>query len=263
MAALSEPAVRPASTSSRPGPRPSVPDVIGLDVGGVLLGPSPDLVLRALSSFCAARGAAAPSDGDRCADAIFRVAARAATSLDPGGYWRDHRSWQSEWAELAGIPVELAAGAWEALERSDGPDAPVWTALLPDVVEALDAFRSRGIALVAVSNSSGYLSSELEGAGLTAYFDAVVDSEVVGVRKPDRRIFEAAATAIGRPDLGSWWFVGDDPHYDVAAALAAGCGTAVLVDRLEQYAHLSYPRVRRLREVVTMLDLAMGGDDAE
>lgn len=262
MAALSESAVRLSPASSPLGGILPVPDVIGMDVGGVLLGPRPDLVLHTLSSFCTGHGATAPLDSDRCADAIFRVAARAATSPDPDAYWRDHRNWQMEWAELAGIPVELATGAWEALELSDRPGAPLWTALLPDAVDVLEEFHRRKIAVVAVSNSSGYLRSELEGAGLMKYFDAVIDSEVVGVRKPDRRIFQAAATAVRKHDLRSWWFIGDDPHYDVAAALAAGCGVGLLVDRLQQYSHLSCARIRRLREVVALLDLAMGVEDA-
>ena len=50
----------------------------------------------------------------------------------------------------------------------------------------------------------------------------IVDSAVVGVAKPDPRIFGFALDALGVPADGTVLHVGDSLRYDVAGALAAG-----------------------------------------
>jgi putative hydrolase of the HAD superfamily len=50
----------------------------------------------------------------------------------------------------------------------------------------------------------------------------VVDSHVVGVAKPDPRIFEPALAALGLPASPRVAYVGDTVFYDVRAAAAAG-----------------------------------------
>jgi putative hydrolase of the HAD superfamily len=57
-------------------------------------------------------------------------------------------------------------------------------------------------------------------------------SEAAGVRKPDRRVFEAASAAAGRPLSG--WMVGDHPAYDIGGGAAAGLRT-VWVDRGQEW----------------------------
>ena len=50
----------------------------------------------------------------------------------------------------------------------------------------------------------------------------VLDSEVVGVAKPDPEIFRLALDALDVPAGGGVLHVGDSLRYDVAGALAAG-----------------------------------------
>ena len=50
----------------------------------------------------------------------------------------------------------------------------------------------------------------------------IVDSAVVGVAKPDPRIFGFALDALGVPAGHTVLHVGDSLRYDVAGALAAG-----------------------------------------
>jgi FMN phosphatase YigB (HAD superfamily) len=58
-----------------------------------------------------------------------------------------------------------------------------------------------------------------------------VDSHVVGVSKPDPRIFAIALDRLGVPAT-STWYVGDSPHHDLGGASAAGLGRVYLVDPL-------------------------------
>jgi HAD superfamily hydrolase (TIGR01509 family) len=91
------------------------------------------------------------------------------------------------------------------------------------MLEGLAATHPLGI----VSNFTGNLTVCLAETGLRPLFDAVVDSGVVGVGKPDPRIFEMALAALGA-DPASTWMVGDHPRSDILAAAALGMRTCWL-----------------------------------
>ena len=58
-----------------------------------------------------------------------------------------------------------------------------------------------------ISNADGRMEDALEGRGLRGTVEFVIDSEVVGVEKPDSRIFEAGAR-LG-PTAEACVYVGD------------------------------------------------------
>ena len=68
--------------------------------------------------------------------------------------------------------------------------------ILPGVRETLAALRDVGLQLAVVSNSDGTIESGLANQGLRHYFDAVVDSHVVGYEKPDPRIFQSGTRTL-------------------------------------------------------------------
>lgn len=94
------------------------------------------------------------------------------------------------------------------------------------VREALAALRGDGWRIGIVTNGSTVVQqAKVDSVGLRSYVDAVIDSEAAGHRKPDRRIFEIAADALG-VELGSHgWMVGDLLDKDVAGGAAAGLRT--------------------------------------
>ena len=88
--------------------------------------------------------------------------------------------------------------------------------------ETLDALRGRGAKLGVVTNGRADVQArKLDVLGIGGDFGAVVISGVVGIRKPDVRIFSMALDALGCPATGSC-FVGDHPEYDMLGARAAG-----------------------------------------
>ena len=97
----------------------------------------------------------------------------------------------------------------------------LWSRVLPGVPAALASLREAGLRLVVVSNSDGTIEQGLDEAGLLPLLDGVVDSAVVGVEKPDPRIFRIALERAGsRP--GRTAHVGDLHAVDVLGARAAG-----------------------------------------
>ena len=99
---------------------------------------------------------------------------------------------------------------------------------MPGSLDGLRALAATGVALAIVSNSDGTLEERLgtrgsarsdEGAGVP--MTIVIDSDAVGVAKPDPAIFHIALEATGvAPERVL--HIGDIVGADVAGALAAG-----------------------------------------
>ncbi len=78
--------------------------------------------------------------------------------------------------------------------------------------------------IVLVSNFYGNLKAVLADFGVLSYFKAVVESAVVGVRKPDPAIYALGVEAMGLP-AAEILVVGDSYSKDMAPAKAVGCQT--------------------------------------
>ena len=92
--------------------------------------------------------------------------------------------------------------------------------------EVLQALKEK-LPMVLVSNFYGNISVVLEEFGLNGLFSYVIESAVVGIRKPDARIFQLGVDAMGlQPE--DVLVVGDSLEKDIAPAQQIGCKTAWL-----------------------------------
>ncbi len=116
-----------------------------------------------------------------------------------------------------------------------GFDADRWHgAVLADLYAGVQAETARSrevlgqlatrLPLVLVSNFYGNISTVLGEFGLAGLFAGVVESAVVGVRKPDPRIFSIGVGRLGM-EPAEVAVVGDSYAKDIAPAKAAGCRT--------------------------------------
>lgn len=81
--------------------------------------------------------------------------------------------------------------------------------------------------LVLVSNFYGNVESVIRDMGIRQYFRGIIESAVVGVRKPDARIFMLGVIALGlKPE--EVLVVGDSMRKDILPAESIGCHTAWL-----------------------------------
>ncbi len=94
---------------------------------------------------------------------------------------------------------------------------------MPDLHSTLGELRRRGYRLGLVSNASDYanVGRLLDKAGIRAYFDPVLVSAAVGVRKPNPHIFELALQAWGLPPA-QVVMIGDTLGADILGAHNAG-----------------------------------------
>ena len=78
--------------------------------------------------------------------------------------------------------------------------------------------------MVLVSNFYGNINTILSDAGIDHYFKRVIESAVVGVRKPDPAIFALGVCALDLP-ASQVVVVGDTFDKDIAPAHSLGCRT--------------------------------------
>jgi len=120
--------------------------------------------------------------------------------------------------------IEAAAG----FRRSYNAPAGLFNVADRDALRAIRRVKSAGLVAGVVSNSNGWARALLDGAGLGDALDFVIDSAVVGVEKPDPRIFHLAVERAGVAAYEAV-YVGDLYSVDVLGSRAAGLG-AILLD---------------------------------
>ena len=96
----------------------------------------------------------------------------------------------------------------------------------PAMVEAIRGIRARGLLAAAVTNN--WLTDDGGSSALRAEFDAFIESAVLGVRKPDPRIFEVACEtlSVGPPEA----VLLDDIGANLKSARALGMTTIKVVE---------------------------------
>ncbi|MEO8902515.1 MAG: HAD family hydrolase [Polyangiaceae bacterium] len=163
------------------------------------------------------------------------VAARAATVTAWAAYGANKalghaRAWQAMMLELLrggsvrplqgnatpNFAASIAQALWDAQ-----PARNLWRKPIAGMFELVEGLLQQGVPVGIISNSEGRLAELVEELGKTALFRVVVDSGRLGIDKPDARIFQHAARALGVP-LADIVHVGDAWEADVIGAREAG-----------------------------------------
>ena len=121
-----------------------------------------------------------------------------------------------------------------------------------DTIETLSTLRQKNLILGVISNFDSRLFGILNGLGIASHLDSVLISSQVGYAKPSTQIFQAALN-IYRLGPKEAMFVGDSPETDIAGATRAGL-EAVLLDPKSKRETDSIPRIRRLKEILSLID---------
>ena len=220
-------------------------DTVLLDAGGVLLIPDPDVLRKTLAPF-----------GLTVSDEEARFGHYSCMAeLDRLGVL-DWPAVDRHLARTLGVPEERLDELVESLEALyvAEPWVPV-----DGAAEALLRLQAAGFRLAVVSNATGTIESQLhEGricsvhGGAVARVEVVIDSHVVGVEKPDPRIFGLALDAIGASPE-TCVYIGDTVFFDVTGARAAD----IRVVHADPYGLCrspeDHPHVRSLEELAARL----------
>ena len=206
------------------------PRAVLFDAGGTLINPDYVRVAGVLRKVLAR----APEADDFIAaeyagrDAVERAMAENGGRKD-GDRWLLH--FGAMFGALGYTKEEIAKVAPHVVAEHRA--ANLWTVPQPGAVEALASLHRAGFIVAVVSNADGTVEQLLAGAGFAPHLAFVVDSGVVGIEKPDPRIFELA---LGLAGVGAaeTLYVGDLYPVDVVGARRAGI-EPVLLDPLGRY----------------------------
>lgn len=156
--------------------------------------------------------------------------------------------WVDFWAEgFRQIGVRENDAQRFANELLDPANGGNFQKVYEDVIPALDALQKRGKRLGIISNFSPNCEALLSDLGLAHYFEFFIVSGILGIEKPDPRIFQAAQRAAGR-EISELVYVGDSVYHDVEGAQGVGMD-AILIDRANRLPDFERSRVRDLREL--------------
>jgi putative hydrolase of the HAD superfamily len=193
-------------------PRDAV-DAVIFDAGGVLLLPDADLGQAAIARLHSQSG---PADWHRA----HYSALVALEQMDPID-WPSHRRVVA--AEIGVGDEHLDAAAALIDDALNSAWVPV-----DGAAENLRALSAAGYKLAVVSNAGGNIAEWLEQGKVCSVSSdelprvgIVVDSYLVGIEKPDPRIFQFALDALDVVPERSL-YVGDTVRFDVKGARAAG-----------------------------------------
>ncbi|MFZ0890557.1 MAG: HAD family hydrolase [Candidatus Binataceae bacterium] len=106
----------------------------------------------------------------------------------PADLDQPYRHYFRAWLRAAGIEDEdvLECGRrFTALHAQ----ASLWRVVRAGTLDTLERLKSAGFKLAIVSNADGRVEDDARRLGMAPLFDAIIDSQVVGVAKPDPRIF--------------------------------------------------------------------------
>ena len=156
-------------------------------------------------------------------------------------FWID---FYSEGFRRLGIGNDVCAAADQIRERFQRAEFEI---LHEDVIPTLAALTARGISLGILSNFSANLENVLRQVKVHHYFRFFIVSAVVGIEKPDPKIFDLAVRAAAR-ERDQIVYIGDSIFHDIQGARNAGVD-AILVDRQNRNADYAGARVQDLREL--------------
>ena len=233
---------QPPTTPRRP------PRAIIFDAGNTLL----QMNYAAIAGFLAGRGHSVSPGLVHESELLARV--RLDRHIAPGASTEStgiHGRYLRYVLEHLGI---MDAGEIEATaewRRRYNLPVGLWNRADPEAAPALARVKAAGLVAGVISNSNGSVRTILEGTGLARDLDFIIDSAVVGVEKPDRRIFELALHAAGVPAAAAV-YVGDLYSVDVLGARGAGI-EAVLLDPRGYWGPRDCPLARGVEDAVRLL----------
>lgn len=196
-----------------------------LDAGGTLIHPDRDFILALLAeegidadprAYERARGRAREAVGD-----ILR-------STDPGTDATRSRAYFVALLTALGLPRDRLENFGRRI-RERHQAGRLWIHMEPETAETLETLKAAGLRLAVISNADGRVAEYLDNAGLEGRFEFILDSALVGIEKPDPRIFAMACERLGvAPE--ETVYVGDTYEVDVLGARAAGIRAVLLID---------------------------------
>jgi len=137
--------------------------------------------------------------------------------LDARGYvWKD-----KVYSQLL-VEMNIAGVTWQELLEDYITNFKHSCTGFQNLHEVLGKLKLMGLKMGMISNGKTHFQmANIKALDIEGYFDTILISEAVGLRKPDSQIFQKGLEALAVSASRSI-FVGDHPENDVAASKRAG-----------------------------------------
>jgi HAD superfamily hydrolase (TIGR01662 family) len=220
-------------------------DAILFDAGGILVLPDPTVLGPLLAYY----------GGDPSIDRHVRAHyyAMAVKSAAGSGetFWDEYNL---AYVESVGVPSDDQEVAAHALGRTRS--ALLWRWPIPESMKTLRTLEERGVPIGVVSNASGQIEEVLSRSGVCQVGDGngcsmrvIIDSHVVGVTKPDPRIFDYALEHFADIERSRIAYVGDSVTMDIGGGRAAGLHP-ILLDPFDDHPDADFDRIHSLLDLL-------------
>lgn len=212
-------------------------DAVLFDAGGVLVLPDPTVIGPLLAFY---GGDASVEAHRRAHYAAMRDKSRA-------------DSVESNWlvyddTYVAAVDVDVEDRAEAASVLNSTRTADLWRWPIGETVEALERLATADIPMGVVSNASGQVEGSLRrsvcqvGAGPFVAMRCIIDSQVVGVEKPDPAIFDHALPHFAGIEPSRIAYVGDSVAMDIVSSTEAGLHP-ILLDPYDDHPDADFERI--------------------
>ena len=226
-------------------------DAFLFDAGGVLVLPDAAVLGPALAPYGADPS---PAGHERAHYGAMAAKSRSGEGETEWG------SYNRAYVRSLGVAVHDEDEAAVVLGRTR--HAHLWRAPIAGAADGLRQLAAAGYVVGVVSNASGQIESVLRrfgvcqvGPGDGASVRCVVDSEVVGVAKPNPAIFGFGLAALDGIPAHRVGYVGDSVVMDVEGARAAGLHP-FLVDPFNDWPDADFDRVLGVADLARRAGLA-------
>lgn len=209
-----------------PPTAPTLVSAVLFDAGNTLIYADPERLAEIL------RIVGVTADAAVVAAAELEARRRLHDAIEQGYTGTEPEVWRDYFEAIfrgAGVAPDAMPEAGRVLREVHAVDH-LWTSVAPGTREVLHALADAGYRLAVISNADGRVEAVLEEVGLRSHFEFVMDSELVGMEKPDPAIFLEGCRRL-ELEPAACLYVGDLYPVDYVGAVRAGL-QAVLLDPL-------------------------------
>ncbi len=223
-------------------------DAVIFDAGGVFVLPDPTVIAPLLAPF----GGSIDLELHRRAHYAGMAAKSRVDAVEA-----DWQVYNETYVATIGVAADMAAIAATLLGRTRSAD--LWRYPIAENVNAIGELAARGVPMSVVSNAAGQIEGVLEwsgvcqrGEGPLVAMRTIIDSEVVGIAKPDPQIFQFALVEHSETPRDRILYVGDSVSMDVNGSRAAGL-VPVLIDPFDDHDAADFARVKSVADLIELI----------
>ena len=223
-------------------------DAVIFDAGGVFVLPDPTVIAPLLAPF----GGSIDLELHRRAHYAGMAAKSRVDAVEA-----DWQVYNETYVATIGVTADMAAMAATLLGRTRSAD--LWRYPIAENVNAIGELAARGVPMSVVSNAAGQIEWVLEwsgvcqrGEGPLVAMRTIIDSDVVGIAKPDPQIFEFALVEHSETPRDRILYVGDSVSMDVNGSRAAGL-VPVLIDPFDDHDAADFACVKSVADLIKLI----------